>query len=231
MKKFVIFSETITSRSESLSLFMKECNRYKVMDNNSIVAALKNGETEKVINANLRLVISIAKLYQNMGLMLDDLIQEGCIGLINACQVYDTTRGTMFTTCALEYIRKYITMALTEKGRMVRLPKHRINELQTLAISVDAPLCNDGEEGSKTMLDTMASNSKTDAFAESEATKAKLNYLLNGLKPKHKQIICLLFGIGCTECTEYMVAKKFNMCEERIRQIKQECIERMKEMV
>ena len=94
--KQMIFSEGITLRSEAVAMYMSDCNHYKVMDNDAIVEALANGQSEKVINANLKLVISIAKNYQGNGLSLDDLIQEGNIGLIMACEAYDVSR-----TCGL----------------------------------------------------------------------------------------------------------------------------------
>lgn len=226
----MIFSEGITFRSEELARYMSDCNRYKVMDNDQIVEALANGQTERVINANLKLVISIAKNYQGNGLSLDDLIQEGNIGLIMACSVYDVSRGTQFTTCALQYIVKTITEAITDKGRVVRLPKHVVKN-PYFAVSMDASLGSDDEGNNKTLLDTFSADSRTDSFADVEATKTKVRKLLNGLSEREKSIVCSLFGIGCTEQSAYTLAKRFNLTEERIRQIKFEAIDKMASLV
>ena len=225
-----IFREQTTFRSEVLATYMSECNRYKVMDNDQIVDALAKGDVESVVNSNLKLVISIAKAYQGMGLTLEDLIQEGNIGLLEACGRYDVSRGTLFTTCALEWVRKAITDALTEKGRMVRLPKNLVvAKVTTTAVSGDAPISSD-EDGEKSLFDFFATDSKADSFADMEATKAKVASLLNGLTPREKEIVCKLFGIGCREYTQYEVSVQFNMTEERIRQIKVTALERMAAM-
>lgn len=224
--KQVIFSEGTTFRSEELARYMADCNRYKVMTNDQIVAALQNGESERVINSNLKLVISIAKRYQGLGLSLDDLIQEGNIGLCMAVKVYDVSRETKFTTCALQYVVKAITEAITEKGRVVRLPKHALQNAY-MAVSMDASLGSDEEGNDKTLLDTFAADSRTDTFADVEATKEKVRKLLNGLSEREKSIVCAIFGIGCTEQSLYTLSKKFNLTEERVRQIKVEAIEKM----
>ena len=226
-----IFREQTTFRSEVLATYMSECNRYKVMDNDQIVNALAKGDVESVVNANLKLVISIAKAYQGMGLTLEDLIQEGNIGLLEACSRYDVSRGTLFTTCALEWVRKAITDALTEKGRMVRLPKNLVvAKVTTTAVSGDAPISSD-EDGEKSLFDFISTDSKADSFADVESTKAKVAALLNGLTPREKEIVCKLFGIGCREYTQYEVSVQFNMTEERIRQIKVASLERMAAMM
>lgn len=226
-----IFREQTTFRSEVLATYMSECNRYKVMDNDQIVNALAKGDVESVVNANLKLVISIAKAYQGLGLTLEDLIQEGNIGLLEACSRYDVSRGTLFTTCALEWVRKAITDALTEKGRMVRLPKNLVvAKVITTAVSGDAPIGTD-EDGEKSLFDFISTDSKADSFADVEATKAKVASLLNGLTPREKEIVCKLFGIGCREYTQYEVSVQFNMTEERIRQIKVASLERMAAMM
>jgi len=229
MKKTIIFSETTTFRSEQLATYMRECNRYKVMDNDQVVEELSNGHKEAVINANLKLVISIAKGYQGQGLTLEDLIQEGNIGLCEAVSRYDVTRGTMFTTCALEWIRKAITEALTNKGRVVRMPKHAIGS-SYLAVSMDAPIGGDDEGNEKCMLDTFAADNRTDSHTDVEAARHTITTLMNGLTEREQNIICKLFGIGCTEETPYMIAKRYGMTEERIRQIKVTALEKMRQL-
>jgi RNA polymerase primary sigma factor len=227
--KNVIFSESKTFRSEVLARYMTECNKFKVMDNDEIIAALANGQSERVINANLKLVISVAKGYQGLGLTLDDLIQEGNIGLCIAAQMYDVSRGTMFTTCALQYIVKYITQAITDKGRVVRLPKH-MTDTAYLAVSMDASLGSDEDGNDKCLLDTFASDSRTDKGTDIEAIKHTIKVLMKGLDERERNIICGLFGLGCTEVSAYTLAKRYGLTEERVRQIKVAAIEKMAQL-
>jgi RNA polymerase primary sigma factor len=229
MKKTIIFSETTTFRSEELAAYMRDCNRYKVMDNDQVVAAIANGHKEAVINANLKLVISIAKGYQGQGLTLEDLIQEGNIGLCEAVNRYDASRGTMFTTCALGWIRKAITEALTNKGRVVRMPKHAIGG-SYIAVSMDAPIGGDDEGNEKCMLDTFAADSRTDSHTDVEAARHTIAALMNGLDEREKQIICKLFGIGTREHTQYELSLQYHCTEERIRQIKIAALEKMRQL-
>ena len=219
-----------TFRTETLSLYFAELNKHKTLTNEQVIDALKKGETEKVINANLKLVVSIAKGYQGLGLSLEDLIQEGNIGLCMATQMYDASRGTLFSTCALQWIVKYITIALTDKSRGVRLPKYMVKDAAYLAISFDAPLGHDDDGNEKTLLDTFASDFRTDKFADIDAIKQKINALLKGLDEREREIVCGLFGIGCAEQSSYTLAKRFSITEERVRQIKLSSLQKMANM-
>ena len=232
MKKTIIFSETTTFRSEALAAYMRDCNRYKVMDNDQVVAALANGHKEAVINANLKLVISIAKGYQGQGLTLEDLIQEGNLGLCEAVNRYDVSRGTMFTTCALEWIRKYITMALTEKSRMVRLPKHKAKDAVNITLSMDAPLGCSDDEGEKCLIDTFASDACSDNISDVEDAKHKIQVLMEGLSKRDRQMITKMFGIGYPmEFSNYQLSVEYGCTEERIRQLRFEIVSKMQAMV
>ena len=182
----------------------------------------------KVVEANLCIVWSIAAHFNGMD-VFEDILQNGNIGLIMAVNTYDVSRGTMFSTWALEQIRKYINIGLTDESRLVRQRADLVGKIAYVCASMDAPLASD-EDGEKTLLDTFASDMKTDNFSEVEAMRAKLNYLMRGLKPIEKEVLCGLFGFGCAEETENTLSTKFGLTRERIRQIKWEAIEKIKQI-
>ena len=221
-------------RNASIEFIRKAIAAYKVLDNAKVVELIteaQNGSQrakEQVINANLRIVWSIAASYGNMD-FFEDIYQNGCIGLIKAVETFDVSRGTMFSTWALEQVRKYINIALTNESRTVRLGAHQI-KCDYNTTSMDAPLANDGEDKDKCFGDTFSSDSRADNLCRENDMKVKISYLLSGLKDREKDIICSLFGIGCTECSEYTLSLRYNMTEERIRQIKWEALKKMKDM-
>lgn len=228
--KNLIFSAAITNRSESLERYMSDCNRYRLMDDTQIAEAISKGDYEAVICANLKIVISIAKCYQGMGLLLDDLISEGNIGLINAAKAFDVTRGIKFTTCALQHVRKAITEAITDKGKAVRYPKYKATDTYGCA-SIDAPIGGSDEDGNeRTMLDSMASGDTADHISEADEAQHTIKVLLGGLTEREQTIICKLFGIGCNEESAYTLAQRYGMTEERIRQIKVAALEKMRQL-
>ena len=230
--KHLILSVETTKRSENLDIYMSQANRYKALtDEEMAELSLKaiNGNkraADKIVRHNLLFVISVAKRYQGMGLSLDDLIQEGNIGLCIAAQKYDARLGNKFSSFAVEFVRKYITAAITEKGRVVRLPHHKRNEVYG-AVSFDAPIGSD-EDGEKTLLDTFASSSTADTFSAQADAQKKLDYLLGQLDNKKREIVVKLFGIGCREHTQLELSIVYGVTEERVRQIKLEALERMK---
>lgn len=237
----MITTANVTSRTEVTAMYFSEINAQKTMSQEQIdeAAALyqltgSESALQSIINANLKLCVSFAKQRQNLGLSLDDLIQEANIGLIEAAKNYDPTRGVKFSSCAAQYIRKYLNEAISDKGRMVRLPQNLTRKgCTTFAESMDAPLKGDDEN--KTYGETFASESKADCNTESSDLSLKVKYLLSKLGTDKKgiqkqEIMCLLFGIGCREHSQFEVSRKFGMCEERVRQIKLECLKLMKEL-
>jgi RNA polymerase sigma factor (sigma-70 family) len=217
-------------RNEVIDAMLSQINRYKPLTQSEVVNLISEAQNgsqvarNKVINANLRLVWSIAASY---GTMMDfsDMFQNGSIGLCMAVDTFDVSRETMFSTWALEQIRKYINIGIDNESRVVRKPKHLQKE-PYIAASMDAPLASD-EDGEKTLLDTFASDMKCDTFSELHDMRVKINYLMNGLKDVEKAVICGLFGFGYEEVSAYTLSKKFNLTEERIRQIKFEALEKM----
>lgn len=222
-------------RNENLDRYQAEMRRQATYTDselrNLIIAAQKGNERarEKAIKANLSIVWSIAAHYNGMD-NFEDILQNGNMGLCIAVDSFDVSRGTMFSTWALEIVRKYINIGLTDESRTIRMGAHLVKgKREYNATSFDAPMGNeDGDE--KTLLDFFASDTSADNFSKREHDIAKINYLMRGLSDNEKEIVCGLFGFGCREYTQYELSIKFNLTEERIRQIKWTAIEKMKQM-
>ena len=223
-------------RNEVLDIYLSQMNARKALPADEVkdlIAKAQNGNERarnRVIEANLRLVWSIAKAYNGMD-NFEDILQNANYGLCVAVDTFDVKRGTRFSTWALEIVRKYINVGLTDESRTVRQGAHLIKaEKPYIAVSMDAPLSNDSEDGEKTLLDTFASDMKCDNFSEVEAMRVKIDYLMRDLKDVEKAVICGLFGFGCNEVSAYTLSKKFGLTEERIRQLKFEALEKMKKL-
>lgn len=237
MKSINFKENNSVRRDETLDIYMSQMNRYKTIsdvDLRSLIIKAQNGNErarEKAITANLRIVWSIAAAYNGMD-NFADILQNGNYGLCVAIDTFDVSRGTMFSTWALEVVRKYIGIGLTDESRTVRQGAHMVKaKADYYAASMDAPLGSD-EEGEKTLLDTFASASRADNLTDEADMKLKIKYLMRGLDERERAIVCGLFAIGCTEgeWTESLLAKRFDLTEERVRQIKWETLKKMKEM-
>lgn len=234
MKKNFNFRENSNVvRNENIERYRIEMERYKVLSEDEVrdlIAKAQNGNERartKVINANLRIVWSIAASYNGLD-HFEDILQNGNIGLCKAVDTLDLTKGVLFQSWIAEYVRKYITIGLTNESRVVRLPKHRQGEVN-IGVSMDAPIGSD-EDGDKTLLDTFASHLTADNFSEVEHYHHIIKRLLNGLNERDRAIVCKLFGIGCREYTQYELSLQYGCTEERIRQIKVSAIEKMAEL-
>ena len=247
MAKSINFKENNNVvRNENIERMRVEIYGYKtlsVSETMNLITKAQNGSQrakDEVVRANLRLVWSIAASYGTM-MDFEDMFQNGSIGLCKAVETFDVSRGTMFSTWALEQVRKYINIGLDNESRTVRMGAHFIKAQRAdianseevkyhyATSSVDAPIGNeDGEE--KTLLDFMASDMSADNFSEVEDMRVKINSLMKGLKGIEKSVVCGLFGFGCAEETEYTLSKKFDLTEERIRQIKWEALKKMQEL-
>ena len=222
-------------RNENLNRYHAEMRNqatYSDSELRNLIIAAQNGNErarEKAIKANLPIVWSIAAHYNGID-NFEDILQNGNYGLCIAIDTFNVSRGTMFSTWALEMIRKYINIGLTDESRTIRMGAHLVKgKKEYNATSFDAPIGNeDGEE--KTLLDFTPSDLSADNFSKKEHDIAKINYLMNGLKDIEKEIVCGLFGFGCREYTRYELSIKFNLTEERIRQIKFEALTKMKQM-
>ena len=236
MKKSINFKENNNvRRNECLDIYMSEMNRHKQLSDaelRDLITLAQNGNRrarEKAITANLRIVWSIAASYNGMD-NFSDILQNGNIGLCMAVDTFDCERETMFSTWALEQIRKYITIGLTDESRTVRQGAHMVKaKAEYHTESMDAPLGSD-EDGDKTLLDTFASSSRADNLTDAADMKLKIETLMRGLDERERAIVCGLFAIGCQEgeWTENTLARRFNLTAERVRQIKWEALEKMK---
>jgi len=268
-------TKSITNReSASLDKYLQEIGKEELItveEEVELAQRIKKGDQEaleKLTKANLRFVVSVAKQYQNQGLSLPDLINEGNLGLIKAAEKFDETRGFKFISYAVWWIRQSILQALAEQSRIVRLPLNQVgslnkinkafarfeqehertpsaeelaNELElpkekvtdTLRvagrhISVDAPFA-DGEDNSllDVLVNTDSPNADKGLINESLATEVER--ALEILTERERDIIRYFFGIGCSEMTLEEIGEKFDLTRERVRQIKEKAIRKLRQ--
>lgn len=235
MKSINFAENNNVRRNKNIDRYQVEMRKQAVYTDselkNLIIAAQNGNERarEKAIKANLCIVWSIASHYNGMD-NFEDILQNGNIGLCMAIDTFNVSRETKFSTWALEMIRKYINIGLTDESRTIRMGAHMVKAKNSYnTSSFDAPIGNeDGDE--KTLLDFMPSDTSADNFSKKEHDIAVIKHLMQSLKPIEREIICGLFGFGCREYTQYELSIKFDLTEERIRQIKFEALKKMKEM-
>lgn len=268
-------TKAITNRENaSLDKYLQEIGHEELIsaeEEVELARRIKTGDRkalEKLTKANLRFVVSVAKQYQNQGLSLPDLINEGNIGLLKAAEKFDETRGFKFISYAVWWIRQSILQAIAEKGRVVRLPLNqvgsvnRINKVlskfeqenerrpsvdeiadktdlphekiedvlkvNTRQVSVDAPMA-DGDGTS--MIDFMQSDSdsSTDEELLKESLRAEIASALSVLNDRERNVIEAFYGINQPECTMEEIGKKYGLTRERVRQIREKAIRRLKQ--
>ena len=268
-------TKSITNReSASLDKYLQEIGLLKnlitVEEEVELAQRIKKGDhaaLEKLTRANLRFVVSVAKQYQNQGLSLPDLINEGNLGLIKAAEKFDETRGFKFISYAVWWIRQSILQALAEQSRIVRLPLNQVGSLNKISkalskfeqenerrpspeelaeeldipvdkisdtlkvsgrhISVDAPFV-EGEDNS--LLDVLVNDDSpiADRSLINESLSKEIDRALKQLTPRESEIIKMFFGIGCQEMTLEEIGDKFGLTRERVRQIKEKAIRRLR---
>lgn len=269
-------SNQITQRdSQSLEKYLAEISKEKLLtpeEEVELAMKIKEGNAEaleKLVRANLRFVVSVAKQYQNQGLPLSDLINEGNLGLIKAAEKFDETKGFKFISYAVWWIRQSIMQAIVEQARIVRLPLNKIgsynkiiqtmqlfeqefqreptheelerilkidrNEIQKLInsalkhVSMDAPV-NDVDDA-VSMYDLLPDEdvSGTEKRILSESLKKEIRKVLKVLPPRDAEIISYYFGLkGEGYMTLEEIGHIFNLTRERVRQIKERSIRRLK---
>ncbi len=267
-------TKSITNReSASLDKYLQEIGKEELItveEEVELAQRIKKGDQvalEKLTRANLRFVVSVAKQYQNQGLSLPDLINEGNLGLIKAAEKFDETRGFKFISYAVWWIRQSILQALAEQSRIVRLPLNQVGSLNKINkafskfeqeherkpspeelaesldlpadkvadtlrvsgrhVSVDAPFV-DGEDNS--LLDVLVNNDSpnADRALMMESLAKEIHRALATLTERESDIIRLFFGIGCQEMTLEEIGERFGLTRERVRQIKEKAIRRLR---
>ena len=269
-------SKQITNReSQSLDKYLQEIGKVELLtpdEEVELARRIKQGDQialEKLTKANLRFVVSVAKKYQNLGLSLGDLINEGNLGLIKAAKRFDETRGFKFISYAVWWIRQSILQALAEQSRIVRLPLNRVGALNKIGkafskleqeferepspeeisevlenmsedeisdtlkisgrhVSVDAPFVQ-GEENR--LLDVLENDAEPNPDNEliNESLSKEVERALSTLTQREAEVIRLYFGIGVEHSlTLEEIGEKFDLTRERVRQIKEKAIRRLR---
>ncbi len=267
-------SKSITNReSASLDKYLQEIGKEELVtveEEVELAQRIKKGDRkalEKLTRANLRFVVSVAKQYQNQGLSLPDLINEGNVGLIKAAEKFDETRGFKFISYAVWWIRQSILQAIAEQSRIVRLPLNQIGsvnkinkvlnkfeqenerrpsieeiseevdlpedkvddalKVNTRHVSVDAPFA-EGDDNS--LLDVLVNNDApmADKSLVLESLRAEINTALKDLNERERNVIEAFFGINQPEMTLEEIGAKYGLTRERVRQIKEKAIRRLR---
>ena len=267
-------SKSITNReSASLDKYLQEIGHEELLTTDEeveLAQRIRKGDKralDRLTKANLRFVVSVAKQYQNQGLSLPDLINEGNVGLIKAAEKFDETRGFKFISYAVWWIRQSILQAIAEQSRLVRLPLNQVGSVNKIArelsrfeqeherkpsvdeiaervdlpedkiadamkansrhVSMDAPIA-DGEDSS--MIDFLAGDSSnTDRELAIESLKAEVSRILKLLTDKEQKVLRAFFGIdGSPEMTLDEIGEKYNLTRERVRQIKEKALRRLR---
>ncbi|MFA5832426.1 MAG: RNA polymerase sigma factor RpoD/SigA [Bacteroidota bacterium] len=263
--------------SQSLDKYLQEIGKVDLLTPDQEIQYAKdikkggaNGQKslEKLTKANLRFVVSVAKQYQNQGLSLGDLINEGNLGLIKAAKRFDETRGFKFISYAVWWIRQSILQALAEQSRIVRLPLNRVGALNKIGkafsqleqeferepsaselaeeldmsvfevadtlkisgrhLSVDAPFAQ-GEDNR--LLDVIQDERQPapDSILMDESLKEEVKRALATLSERESEVIRLYFGLHKEHSlTLEEIGEKFNLTRERVRQIKEKAIRRLR---
>ena len=267
-------TKSITNReSEALEKYLSEIGKEELVsaeEEVELAQRIRKGDKkalERLTKANLRFVVSVAKQYQNQGLSLPDLINEGNVGLIKAAEKYDETRGFKFISYAVWWIRQSILQAIAEQSRIVRLPLNQLGSMSKInrmltkfeqenerrpsadeiseaidipedkvdeainvsgrQVSVDAPFV-DGEDNS--LLDVLVNSDApmADSQLVLESLQSEIKDALKMLTLRERNIVTAFYGIGQPDMTLEEIGTKFGLTRERVRQIKEKAIRRLR---
>jgi len=274
MRQLKITKQVTNRETASLDKYLQEIGRVELITADEEVALaqrIKQGDQralEKLTKSNLRFVVSVSKQYQNQGLSLPDLINEGNLGLIKAAQRFDETRGFKFISYAVWRIRQSILQALAEQSRIVRLPLNKIGSINKINkafahleqeferqpnpdeianlleisenevkesmknsgrhVSMDAPLIQDEDN---TMYDVIKNEegSTPEKGLIYDSLRLEINRAISTLTMRESDVIRLYFGLdGAHPMTLEEIGEKFDLTRERVRQIKEKAIRRLK---
>ncbi len=267
-------TKSITNREgESLDKYLQEISKEELLtveEEVELAARVRKGDQkalETLTRANLRFVVSVAKQYQNQGLSLPDLINEGNLGLIKAAERFDETRGFKFISYAVWWIRQSILQAIAEQSRIVRLPLNQVSSVNKISqvlsrfeqenerrpsvdeisdqidlpmekidealsingkhVSMDAPFA-DGEDNS--LLDVLVNDNSPSADKQLvlESLRQEIQKVLSSLNERERMIIEAYYGINQPEMTLDEIGVKYGLTRERVRQIKEKAIRRLR---
>lgn len=274
MRQLKITKQLTNREITSLDKYLQEIGKIEMItpeEEVQLAQRIKQGDRnalERLTTANLRFVVSVSKQYQNQGLSLPDLINEGNVGLIKAAQRFDETRGFKFISYAVWWIRQSILSAIADQARIVRLPLNKIGTMNKVTkaymkleqefertpdveeianllelddsevkeslyhtkkhLSMDAPLASDEEN---TMSDFLASddNITPESDLMHESLRTEINRSISTLTEKESEILKMFFGLnGQTPMTLDEIGFKMDLTRERVRQIKEKAIRRLK---
>ena len=267
-------TKSITNReSAALEKYLQEISKETMIsaeEEVELAQRIKKGDQkalERLTKANLRFVVSVAKQYQNQGLSLPDLINEGNLGLLKAAERFDETRGFKFISYAVWWIRQSILQAISEQSRIVRLPLNQVGSVNKINreinrfeqlnerrpsvdeiaekvdlpqekideamnfnghhISVDAPFV-EGEDNSLLDVMTNAESPMADKELVDESLKSEIQTALNALNERERNVVEASYGINQPELTLEEIGSKFGLTRERVRQIKEKAIRKLR---
>ncbi|MFP4522498.1 MAG: RNA polymerase sigma factor RpoD/SigA [Fibrobacterota bacterium] len=267
-------ARSFISEDNSLSLYLKEISKSKTLtakEEGELAVLIKKGDRkalDKLVNTNLRFVVSVARNYQNQGLPLSDLINEGNLGLIRAAKRFDETKKFKFISYAVWWIRQAILQSLAEHSRIVKLPLNRVGTMHRIGktatkleqklgrtptpseiaeelkideeevteslrignthMSLDAPL-KKGEDGTMGELIEDKSAESPDQSSKEVSLLETIDKALSTLSSREADVVKMYFGIGTdTAHTLEEIGRKFNLTRERVRQIKEKALKRLK---
>ena len=274
MRQLKITKQVTNRETASLDKYLQEIGKVDLItaeEEVELAQKVKAGDQlalEKLTKANLRFVVSVAKQYQNQGLTLPDLINEGNLGLIKAAQRFDETRGFKFISYAVWWIRQSILQALAEQSRIVRLPLNKIGSINKINktyafleqaherqpsaeeiakeldmtindvkeslknsgrhVSMDAPLV-EGEDSNLYDVLNIGESPNPDRTLLHESLRTEIERALETLTPREADVVRLYFGLGNQHAmTLEEIGETFDLTRERVRQIKEKAIRRLK---
>jgi RNA polymerase primary sigma factor len=276
MRQLKIAKQVTNRETDSLNKYLQDIGKVDLItadEEVELARRIRQGDRaalERLTKANLRFVVSVSKQYQNQGLALPDLINEGNVGLIKAAERFDETRGFKFISYAVWWIRQSILQALAEQARIVRLPLNKIGNInkinrayseleqkferppsadelaeflncsteevkQSLSqngrhVSMDAPLV-EGDESSSSMYDVMSGDSlpSPDSNLVLESLRKDIRSSLTTLTQRESDVISMFYGLdGKAPMSLEEIGDKFDLTRERVRQIKEKAIRRLK---
>lgn len=276
MRQLKIAKQVTNRETDSLNKYLQDIGKVDLItadEEVELARRIRQGDRlalERLTKANLRFVVSVSKQYQNQGLALPDLINEGNVGLIKAAERFDETRGFKFISYAVWWIRQSILQALAEQARIVRLPLNKIGNInkinrayseleqkyerppsadelaeflncttedvkQSLSqngrhVSMDAPLV-DGDESSSSMYDVLSGDSlpSPDSNLVLESLRKDIRSSLTTLTQRESDVISMFYGLDAkAPMSLEEIGDKFDLTRERVRQIKEKAIRRLK---